>query len=229
MKKIIFIIAILLCGYISYSQQVISAKSIQFPTVNSILIKKWSSTINGIDSLCATCVPTTNAVYQWVKTHSGSGTADSSIFSTNYRRDTAIANVRTQIAALQASLLFDFIHSVTSTNTTPVTLDTLALVANTQATYHLTFHGFDNTGVLNNALWYERRVLVKYSDGAVPTPYVQVIGTDIAEGTLNAVPPPVTFVVSGTLVFIKVASPSTMNIPWKISRTLIHVSDLTAH
>lgn len=139
------------------------------------------------------------------------------------------AAVNARVDSLIASLLFDVIHTVTTTNTTPVTIDTLSLAANTQATYHLTFHGFDNTGVLNDALWYERRVLIKYSDGAVPTPTVQVIGTDIAEGTLNAVPPPVTFVVSGTLVFIKVASSSTMNIPWQISRTLTDVSGITAH
>lgn len=139
------------------------------------------------------------------------------------------SQINDSLNALRATLLFDVVHTVTTTNTTPVTGDTLALAANTQATYHLTFHGFDNTGVLNDALWYERRVLIKYSDGVVPTPTVQVIGTDIAEGTLNAVPPPVTFVVSGTLVFIKVASSSTMNIPWQISRTLTDVSAITAH
>lgn len=241
--KLIIILSLITVSFRAYSQTgPISPKSIRIGTSGPNVIK-WSTTLAGTDTTHDNFVPTSKAVNDRIRGISVTDIkrSNDSIFARinniwvyKYKdslgsASNPAAQIKDSLDALRATLVFDVIHTATTTNTTPVTIDTLVLAANTQATFYLTFHGYDNTGVLNDALWYERRVLVKYSDGSVPTPTVQVIGTDYAEGTLNAVPPPVTFVVSGTLVFIKVASSSTMNIPWSVTRTDRKASSITAH
>lgn len=245
MKKIIIILILITLSIGVYSQAPanLRAKTLSFPITGTTVVSKLSPSLTGIDTSNHVNIPTGKAVNDRIRQISVTDikrSNDSIYIRINnawvfkYKDSVAAsgsaAAVNARVDSLIGSLSYDVIHNVTSTNTTPVNGDTLILAPNTQATFYLTFHGYDNTGVINDALWYERKVFAKYSDGAISSSvFVHVEGTDIAEGTLNAVPPPVTFVISGTLIIIKVASPSTMNIPWSITRTDRKASPITAH
>ncbi|MEO5681464.1 MAG: hypothetical protein ABIQ88_02420 [Chitinophagaceae bacterium] len=137
--------------------------------------------------------------------------------------------VNDRIDSLSFSLLTEVRRTITTTNNTAVTIDTLPISANTAVCYDLVIQGYDNTGVVNDMFYFERRVIAKHSDGVIPTPIVQNRNTDIAEGTLNAAPPDVTVVSAGGRLLVKLTGLTSMNIPWTYARTVKLPSSITSH
>lgn len=67
MNKIIISILILLSTFVGYSQSSTPVKDLLFPATGTRKVNKWTNSISTTDSLCLICVPTTNAVYTYLR------------------------------------------------------------------------------------------------------------------------------------------------------------------
>lgn len=119
MKKIAAFILVSLVACVSYSQDNIRPKTISFPATGSSIISKWSQDIYTTDSLCVTCVPSTNAVYKYLRDHYSGGSGPSGSYYT-----------KSQVDSILATLISDTLKTITTTNATPTNFDTIYIPNN---------------------------------------------------------------------------------------------------
>lgn len=239
MKLIITILSLIIISFEAYSQTgAISPKSIRIGTSGPNVIK-WSPSLVGADTTHDNFVPTAKAVNDRIRAIAVTDikrSNDSIFIKINnawvYKFKDSTSNtaaVNARVDSLIASLLFNVVHIVTTINATATTIDTLPLNANEHRTYDLTFHAFNNTLTTNERLRYKRTVDISWSDGVVtvdwediPIPDRYTTGSTIGGCTVS-------YVVSGTLVLVKVTGLASTSVPWLVDRSLNATSTITAH
>lgn len=182
MNKILITILSLFACLSAFSQSPIVAKDLSFPATGTTRINKWSQDIYTADSLCVTCVPSTNAVYKYVRDHVTQGTGPGGSYYT-----------KIQVDSIVATFVSDTLKAITTTNATPTNFDTIKLANNTAVMVDVKIM-FHNTSVKQDAGKAHRELFIRnvggviyVDDGVLDNTGNDLIGYDHAYGTVGGV------------------------------------------
>ncbi|MDE3250253.1 MAG: hypothetical protein KGO82_16450, partial [Bacteroidota bacterium] len=128
-----------------------------------------------------------------------------------------------KIDSFKTTLSYDVLHSVTTTNATPTTIDTLAISSGQFITYEIFVHGYNSAN--NDLIEFTRKVGLHYSGGTVTIDWIDNPATDHAMTSVYDAD--IIFTVVGTLALVKVTGVSGVTIPWNIARYAKMISPVT--